>query len=180
MHTEQLEGLAVQILRKTRAKQPVNALLLADALGLELVPVAGPHDEGRCGIEIRFNALARYRDRQEYIAGCVARWAILDSGHYATEVACRRLARALMLPREAFIADLARNRDLAWLQQRHVHASPTMIAARCSDVGARLSAVKRASFSQPAAALVSARVLPASTAASLPPPAADSQLPETL
>lgn len=144
MHSDQLEGLAADILASTGLRTPVNALLLADALRLRLVPV-GPFDEGRSGDEIRVNYRAPYRDRQEFISGCCARWAIMRHGQHASEVTARRLARALMLPRAEFLADLGMHRDLPWLLQRHRHASHTMICARLGDVGVKLRAIRRAS-----------------------------------
>lgn len=176
MQPEQFEGLAAEILAQTNLKLPVNALLLADALGLRLVPVDGPHDEGRSGIEIRFNRRARYRDRQEFIAGCAARWVILDSGHYATEVATRRLARALMLPRANFIADLGKQRDLSWLLRRQPHASHAMICARLGDVGVKVRAIRCATSAH---ASVACAPEAASTAGSHRPRAYDSLLLET-
>lgn len=178
MHPEQLEGLAAQILKQTVLKVPVNALLLADALGLRLVPVEGPHDEGKCGIEIRFNRHARYRDRQEFIASSAARWVIFDSGHYATEVTSRRLARALMLPKAAFIADLGKQRDLEWLLRRQPHASHAMICARLGDVGVHVRAIRSATSARASAALQGAEP-PASTGATRRPHAYDSLRPET-
>lgn len=153
MHSDQLEGLAAEILVKTGLKHPVSALSLADVLGLRLVPVDGPYDEGKSGIEIRFNTRASYRDRQEFIAGCCARWVIMDAGHYPTEVASRRLARALILPRAAFVEDLASQRDLAWLLRRHPHASRTMVCARLGDVGVKIRAIRSATSARESAAL---------------------------
>lgn len=146
MQPNWLEDLASEAVAKIGLKPPVDALELADALGLRAFPV-GPYDEGRSGDEIRFNGRAHYRDRHEYIAGCCARWLLMRRGYYASEVSSRRLARALMMPRAAFVADLETQRDLAWLTQRHTFASSTMICARLGDVGVSLRAVKRATSS---------------------------------
>lgn len=176
MNAEQLERLAVEILDTTGLKAPVNALVLAAVFGLRPIPV-GPYDEGRHGDEIRFNGRAPYRDRQDYIASSAARWAIMQEGHYATEASTRRLARALMLPRACFLADLSIQRELAWLLLRQPHASSAMICARLGDVGVKVRAIRRghASYARPARVVPAASEAPVAMAEPLPQHAYGSQ-----
>jgi hypothetical protein len=180
MHTEQLEELAGKILGRLGLKAPVNALVVADALGLRLVPV-GPYDEGRTGDEIRFNAAAPYRERQEYLASAIGRWLLMREGFYGSELAARRLGRALMLPRAQLLKDLETERDLESLQRRHVHASSTMIAARLSDLGVSVRAIRPASSSSANRSATASEppAAPASTVAHLPPLAGDSPQPQS-
>jgi hypothetical protein len=154
---EELELFAAEILRFTGLTPPIDALDLADAFGLKLCAV-GPYEaEGRFGDEIRFHGRAPFRDRQESVSHSFARWAIMQRGRYATEAASRRLARAIMLPREYFLADFMTRRDLAWLLRRHPNPSQTMICGRVGELvrDVRVPALKRAS----ASAYVRARAL---------------------
>src|SRR4051812_23590056 len=102
---DQLERVAAETLSSVKVSGPVDAFLLADALGLMLTPV-GQYEEAFDGHEIRFNAKASHRTQQEFVARCVAQHALKNAGFYATEHAVDRLSRALMLPRRRFAADV--------------------------------------------------------------------------
>lgn len=133
MHFDQLEGVAAEALSSTEAASPVDAFLLADSYGLSLTPV-GRCEESFDGCEVRFNAKAPHRAQQEFVARCVARRALESAGFYITEHAVARVARAMMLPRSQFVADLGKKRGLDWLRERHPHATTAMIGARAGDL----------------------------------------------
>ena len=133
MCPEQLEGLADEILGETDTAAPVDALVLADAYGLAVIPT-GPYDEGFSGGEVRFNVRAPYREYHEFVVRCVAREGLARKRMHASQSSIAYLARALMLPRLAFRA----NADFESLLRAHPYASLALIGARKGDVfGAR-------------------------------------------
>lgn len=133
MNFIQLEGVAADCLSSSGIGCPVDAFLVADSQQLLLTPV-GRCEEGFDGLEIRFNARAPHRAQQEFVARCIAKAALERAGFYATEHAVARVARALMLPRREFAADMEQKRGLEYLRARHTHASTAMIGARAGDL----------------------------------------------
>lgn len=135
MRTNQLEELAANALAETRSQCPVDAFLVAESYGFSLTPV-GAYEEGRHGLEIRFNARVAHREQQESVARFVARWLLEREGFYASDHAIARLSRALMLPLDHFVAYVGSHRgpgSFDRMMQRHVHASESMIGARVGD-----------------------------------------------
>ena len=130
---EQLEGLAAEILAETEVPQPVSAFVLADAVYLKLTPV-GAYEEGIVGNEVRFNTRLKAREQHESVFRYASRYLLERTGHYATDHAVVRLARALALPRDRFLADVQRGQTFGWLMAQYPYASDAMIGARVGEL----------------------------------------------
>jgi hypothetical protein len=134
---DQVEGMADLINSITRnAKVPVDAFAVAEYCGLRVVAV-GPGEENFDWHEIRFNQLAPYLERHAFVMRCVAHralWQLWQNQPTLGDV--ERLSRALTIPRNLLIADLAveSNRSMEWLRRRYC-TSETIIRARLMDVG---------------------------------------------
>lgn len=128
-----LEGIARGV-HDLGIESPIDAFTLAALLGVELRP--GPGNGELDGDRITYPSRARHVRQHGVIAHELGHW--LLGWHQQDphdEPAARYLAGALMLPREAFLADLAACAwDLFDLQRRHPNASAEMIVVRMTQV----------------------------------------------
>lgn len=153
MRTNQLEGLARGSLLEINAVScPPDAFVLADSFSLLLTP-ASASAEGMIGREIRFGGRLSHREQQEFVARCIATWILHREGYCPTHHAIARLARALMMPWDAFVKTATQVRNFDELRRKYPHVSDAMLGARISDVFAdrRVRSRSRA-LSEPARA----------------------------
>lgn len=138
MRTNQLEGLAAEILSEHGVTAPVNAFRLTRLCGLQLRPVSA-YEEGISGGELRFNGRAAARVQHEAVVRMLARCMLERYGFFPTDSSVAHVARALMLPLNTFIYDLQaapKKAAFEWMLARHVYTSNTLIGARVGDVHA--------------------------------------------
>jgi hypothetical protein len=95
MTVEELERFASDLISETRFTRPANMFLLADACGLLLTPV-GAYEERFDGRELHFDAYATHHDQQEWLARCIARWALSRAGYFPLGQDVSRLSHALL------------------------------------------------------------------------------------
>lgn len=139
-----LEGLARELLEETGASPPIDALVLATLCGLELRPRGGSNAQ----IDIATNVLSypiRVRPTRQHglVAHELGHWLLWRAElEHLDEEAATYLAGALLLPREAFLRDLAATGwDLFALQNRHPNASAQMIVVRMTQVSPATASV---------------------------------------
>ncbi len=128
-----LEGLARQIHEETSLDAPIDAFELAEACGLTLRPWGRDHAEIDldAGV-IRYPSKPRTERVQFRVAHEVAHWTLVRAGESdRDETDVDFLASALLLPRAAFLRDLAETDwDLFAMKVRHPNASHQAIVVR--------------------------------------------------
>jgi hypothetical protein len=137
-----LEDIAAKIHAETGIRGPVDAFVLAEALGVECRPT-----ESETGF-IAGDVLYYPRDvshvrQQGQTSHELGHWVLEDEGlDPSNERHARYLAGALMLLQSVFLADMERTaRDLSALRRIHVNASAEMIAVRMTQVGGMTAAI---------------------------------------
>lgn len=142
--TRHLEGLARDLLHEVAIDPPVDAYQLAARCGVELRPVGG----ARATLDLDRLVLRyphRVRPARLHMAICheLGHWLLYRDGlDHHDEAAADYLGGALLLPREAFVRDLAATGwDLDQLRQRHPHASAQAIVVRMTQVSPATASV---------------------------------------
>ncbi len=130
-----LEGIARDVHEQTGVVAPVDALELAQLCGFELRPWGRAHG-ALVGETIRYPIKARETRQHGIVAHELAHWRLRSVGEDdADEDAARYLGGALLVPREALLADVrSLDLDLFALQSRHPNASAELVAARLTQV----------------------------------------------
>jgi hypothetical protein len=125
------EGVAMGVLRQLHDPDPpISAFALAKALGLRVQSAPVSHARLVGGI-IQLNTRVRKERQHGLVAHELGHWALRNAGEQDSEEAASYVGSALMLPRDAFSADLrATGWDLRQLRAKHVHCSAELIARR--------------------------------------------------
>jgi hypothetical protein len=134
-HYADIEGIALEIHRRTGAEPPIDAFVLAHQLGFTTRPWF--RDFGQVsGREIRYPARLRHTGQHRLVAHELGHPLLRRGGEDdRDETAADRLALALMLPRAPFVRDLERTDwDLFALVAIHVNVSARGIAERMCHV----------------------------------------------
>lgn len=137
-----LEGLAREIHDATGIEPPVDAFVLAEACGVVVRPWSRA-DGMRIGDEVHYPVRARLVRQHGVIAHELGHWLLeRDGKDPRDEASADYLAGALLLPRAAFLRDLAETDwDLFALQLRHPNASAQMIVVRMTQVSPATASV---------------------------------------
>jgi hypothetical protein len=137
-----LEGIADEVHAELGLEPPIDAFVLAEALGLT-VRAWGRSGGSLTGDEIRYPGKARATRQHGVIAHETGHWLLWRAGvNMRDERGARYLAGALMLPRRRFLADLARTEwDLFRMLEIHANASAEMVACRMCQVSPTVAVI---------------------------------------
>jgi len=125
-----LEGLARELLERVGLEAPIDALDLAEALGLQVAYASASHS-AIFGRTILVPARARVSQLHWLAAHEIGHFVAREAGEDdACDVVANYLAGALLLPRAQFERDLRRGWDLRALMGRHPYAPAHAIAVR--------------------------------------------------
>ena len=138
IEVEELEGIALEAWEATGEMLPVEAVELAERLGLECIPWMKSTGR-RVGSRLWHPASSLHTRpvrQQGIVRHELAHWLLEDHGHDARdEDAARYLSGALGLPRRPFLADFGRTvLDLDALELLHPHVSAEAIVCRMTQV----------------------------------------------
>lgn len=136
MDKASLEAVAAELLIAVDAHPPVSAFALAHWCGLTLVTL-GCEVRNVRGVALFFDANLPMRQMEQEVAERIAHWRLMRA--HNDEVGCddvAYVARALLLPREAFARDIRRTREITELQRIHRYASEEVIKQRILDLAA--------------------------------------------
>lgn len=136
MDKASLEAVAAELLVGVDAHPPISAFALAHWCGLTLVTF-GCEVKNVRGAALFFDANVPSRQQEQDIAMRIAHWRLMRT--HSDDVSFEDVAyvaRALLLPREAFARDMRRTLDVSELQRIHRYASEEFIKLRIADIAA--------------------------------------------
>lgn len=139
-----LEGIARELLDELALDAPIDAFTLAARCGCTLRPVGGARASlDPDTLELRYPHRVRLARLHMMICHELGHSLLYRAGlDHRDEAAADYLAGALLLPREAFLRDLAETDwDLPSLQARHPNASAQGIVVRMTQVSPATASV---------------------------------------
>lgn len=134
MTNTQHEALGVEVVKAVDAEPPVSAVAIADGYGFSCL-FRGCPPASACRQPVIFYSSLDLRELEWEVAQALAQHKLDERGEPYDPAARDRVARAIMLPADGFLADVRESRaDVAALMRVHRYVPERVIHARMLEL----------------------------------------------